>query len=106
MIEGLVLQRAPHSPGGLGIHIDTAADSLIATGDDSALIKSGAAFLAPPEYGHLQQTRRISAKHRTNRHLHQHPNAALGRPLIVSKKLHEHTLAYTPHRPANGNNSV
>ena len=86
-----------------GIGFDTAAELLLAAGDNSDRIRSEAAFakmcgVCPIPTG----SGKSGGRHRLNRGGNRQANAALHRVVIVRMQGHAPTLAYLGRRTAEG----
>ena len=94
---------APQMLERFGIGFDTAAELLIAAGDNSDRIRSEAAFakmcgVCPIPTG----SGKSSGRHRLNRGGNRQANAALHRVVIARMRWHAPTIAYLGRRTAEG----
>ena len=94
---------APQLVEAFGIGFDSAAELLIAAGDNTDRIRTDAAFAKlcgvcpiPASSG------KTSGRHRLNRGGNRHANAALHRIVIVRMRWHQPTTAYVERRLAEG----
>lgn len=94
---------APRLVEQFGIGFDSAAERLIAAGDNTDRIRSEAAFAklcgACPISASSGKT---SGRHRLNRGGNRQPTRALYRIVIVRMRWHEPTKAYVERRTAEG----
>lgn len=102
-LERITSQVAPGLTAAFGIGFDSAAELLIAAGDNGERIRSEAAFAKlcgvcpiPASSG------RTTGRHRLNRGGNRQANAALYRIVIVRMRWHEPTMAYVARRTAEG----
>lgn len=94
---------APQLVDTFGIGFDTAAELLLAAGDNPDRIQTEAAFAKlcgvcpiPASSG------KTTGRHRLNRGGNRHANAALYRTVIVRMRWHEPTIAYVKRRTTEG----
>lgn len=102
-LEALTKAAAPEMVDQFGIGFDTAAEMLIAAGDNTDRIRSEAAFAklcgaCPIPAG----SGRTNGRHRLNRGGNRQANAALYRVVIVRMRWHPPTIAYVDRRTAEG----
>ncbi|WUO09308.1 transposase [Streptomyces sp. NBC_00289] len=103
MIDDLAHRAAPQLLEPFGIAVDTAAEILVAAGDNPERIKSEAALaklagIAPVPTG----SKMTSARHRINHGGHRQLNAAIYRTVIVRMRFHQPTIDYAARRTAEG----
>jgi transposase len=102
-LEALTQRVAPQLLERFGVGFDTAAEMLVAAGDNNDRIGSEAAFaklcgVCPIPTG----SGRSSGRHRLNRGGNRQANAALYRVVIVRMRWHPPTVAYVERRTAEG----
>lgn len=102
-LKALTKTAAPEMLERFGIGFDTAAEMLIAAGDNTDRIRSEAAFAklcgaCPIPTG----SGKTSGRHRLNRGGNRQANAALYRVVIVRMRWHPPTIAYVKRRTAEG----
>ena len=102
-LERITSEVAPQLTASFGIGFDSAAELMIAAGDNGERIRSEAAFAKlrgacpiPASSG------RTTGRHRLNRGGNRQANAALYRIVIVRMRWHEPTMAYVARRTAEG----
>ena len=102
-LKALTSDAAPQMLERFGVGFDTAAELLIAAGDNANRIRHEAAFAKlcgvcpiPASSG------KTSGRHRLNRGGNRQANAALYRVVIVRLRWHAPTIAYMTRRTANG----
>ena len=103
LLKALTQAVAPAMLERFGIGFDSAAELLIAAGDNSDRIRSEAAFakmcgVCPIPAG----SGKSSGRHRLNRGGNRQANAALYRVVIVRMRWHAPTIAYLARRTAEG----
>ena len=99
----LTKTAAPKMLEQFGVGFDTAAEVLIAAGDNTDRIRSEAAFaklcgVCPIPAG----SGKTSGRHRLNRGGNRQANAALYRVVVVRLRWHPPTIAYVKRRKADG----
>ncbi len=102
-LKALVKATAPQMLERFGVGFDTAAELLIAAGDNTDRIRSEAAFakmcgVCPIPAG----SGKSSGRHRLNRGGNRQANAALYRVVIVRMRWHPPTIAYLERRTTDG----
>ena len=102
-LKVLTKTAAPKMPEQFGVDFDTAAEVLIAAGDNTDRIRSEAAFaklcgVCPIPAG----SGKTSGRHRLNRGGNRQANAALYRDVIVRLRWHPPTITYVKRRKADG----
>lgn len=102
-LKALTKTAAPHMLERFGVGFDTAAEMLIAAGDNTDRVRSEAAFAklcgaCPIPTG----SGKTSGRHRLNRGGNRQANAALYRVVIVRMRWHPPTIAYVQRRTAEG----
>lgn len=102
-LEDLTRQAAPQMLDRFGVGFDTAAELMIAAGDNTDRVRSEAAFAklcgaCPIPAG----SGKTSGRHRLNRGGNRHANAALYRVVIVRMRWHQPTIDYVARRTAEG----
>lgn len=102
-LERITTEVAPQLTAAFGLGFDSAAELLIAAGDNGERIRSEAAFAklcgvcpVPASSG------RTTGRHRLNRGGNRQANAALYRIVIVRMRWHEPTIAYVTRRTGEG----
>lgn len=102
-LERILEESAPELVAAYGVGPDSAAELVIAAGDNGERIRNEAAFAKlcgvcpiPASSG------RTTGRHRLNRGGNRKANAALHRVVIVRLKWHEPTRAYMARRTAEG----
>jgi hypothetical protein len=102
LLERLVGQIAPQLLQAFGVATDTAAELLIAAGDNPERIRTEAAWAKLCGVAPIPASSGITTRHRLNRGGHRQANAALYRTVIVRMRFHEPTIAYVERRLAEG----
>ena len=102
-LKVLTKTAAPKMLEQFGVGFDTAAEVLIAAGDNTDRIRSEAAFaklcgVCPIPAG----SGKTSGRHRLNRGGNRQANAALYRVVVVRLRWHTPTIAYVKRRKADG----
>jgi transposase len=102
-IEALTKRLAPQMIDRFGVGFDTAAELLVAAGDNTDRVHSEAAFAklcgaCPIPAG----SGKTSGRHRLNRGGNRQANAALYRVVIVRMRWHPPTIAYVNRRTEQG----
>ena len=102
-LKVLTKTAAPKMLEQFGVGFDTAAEVLIAAGDNTDRIRSEAAFaklcgVCPIPAG----SGKTSGRHRLNRGGNRQANAALYRVVVVRLRWHPPTIAYVKRRKADG----
>ena len=102
-LKVLTKTAAPKMLEQFGVGFDTAAEVLIAAGDNTDQIRSEAAFaklcgVCPIPAG----SGKTSGRHRLNRGGNRQANAALYRVVVVRLRWHPPTIAYVKRRKADG----
>ena len=102
-LKVLTKTAAPKMLEQFGVGFDTAAEVLIAAGDNSDRIRSEAAFaklcgVCPIPAG----SGKTSGRHRLNRGGNRQANAALYRVVVVRLRWHPPTIAYVKRRKVDG----
>lgn len=103
LLKSLTKAAAPQMLERFGIGFDTAAQMLVAAGDNTDRIRSEAAFaklcgVCPIPTG----SGKTSGRHRLNRGGNRQANAALYRVVVVRLRWHPPTIAYMERRTAEG----
>jgi transposase len=104
-LKALTTDAAPELLAAFGVGFDSAAELLIAAGDNPQRIRSEAAFAklcgaCPIPTG----SGKTSGRHRLNRGGNRQANAALYRIVIVRMRSHPPTMAYVERRTGEGLN--
>jgi transposase len=102
-LKTLTSTAAPRMLEAFGVGFDTAAEMLIAAGDNNDRVRDEAAFaklcgVCPIPAG----SGRTNGRHRLNRGGNRQANAALYRTVIVRMHWHPPTIAYVKRRTAEG----
>lgn len=102
-LKVLTKTAAPQMLEAFGVGFDTAAEMLLAAGDNTDRVRSEAAFaklcvVCPIPAG----SGRTNGRHRLNRGGNRQANAALYRTVIVRRHWHPPTIAYVERRTAEG----
>ncbi len=93
---------APQLVEAVGIGPDTAADMLIAAGDNTDRIRSESAFAKLCGVNPIPASSGKTHRHRLNRGGNRQANAALYRTVIVRMRWHQPTIDYVERRTAEG----
>lgn len=102
LLTQLTRQVAPQLVDTFGIGADTAAEVLIAAGDNPERIRSEAAWAKLCGVAPIPASSGTTTRHRLNRGGHRQANAALYRTVIVRMQHHEPTRAYVARRTEEG----
>lgn len=102
-LKVLTKAAAPEMLEAFGVGFDTAAEMLLAAGDNTDRVRNEAAFaklcgVCPIPAG----SGRTNGRHRLNRGGNRQANAALYRAVIVRLRWHQPTIDYTARRTAEG----
>ena len=102
-LKQLIAAAAPQMLERFGVGFDTAAEMLMAAGDNTNRVRSEAAFaklcgVCPIPAG----SGKTSGRHRLNRGGNRKANAALYRVVIVRMRWHPPTIAYVERRTTQG----
>lgn len=101
-LEALTAQAAPDLVAAFGVGFDTAAEILIAAGDNNNRVRSEAAFAKLCGSCPIPASSGKTQRHRLNRGGNRQANAALYRCVIVRMHWHPETIAYVQRRTAEG----
>ena len=101
-LKTLTAAVAPKLIDAFGIGFDTAAELLLAAGDNSDRIRSEAAFAKLCGACPIPASSGKTNRHRLNRGGRRKANAALSRAVIVRMRWHEPTIAYVARRTKEG----
>jgi transposase len=102
LLETLTTATCPALVEAFGIGTDTAADLLIAAGDDASRIRSDAAYAKLCGAAPIPASSGNTTRHRLSRGGNRQANAALHRIVTVRMRWHEPTKAYVARRTAEG----
>jgi transposase len=101
-LQALTAAAAPELVAMFGVGLDTAAEMLIAFGDNTKRIHSEAAFAKLCGVCPIPASSGRTQRHRLNRGGNRAANAALHRVVTVRMRWHEPTKAYLARRTAEG----
>lgn len=102
LLETRTRAACPALVEAFGIGADTAADLLIAAGDDAGRIRSDAAYAKLCGVAPIPASSGNTTRHRLSRGGNRQANAALHRIVTVRMRWHEPTKAYVARRTAEG----
>lgn len=102
ILTELTTALAPQLTAAFGIGADTAAEVLIAAGDNPERVRSEPAWARLCGVAPIPASSGMTTRHRLNRGGHRQANAALYRTVIVRMQHHEPTKAYVARRTAEG----
>ncbi len=101
-LERLTRAVAPRMIAALGIGSDTAAEMLIAVGDNPDRLNSEAAFASLCGVCPIPASSGKTNRHRLNRGGNRAANSALFRVVVVRMRWHQPTIEYVERRSAEG----
>lgn len=102
LLTSLTSAAAPDLAAAFAVGPDTAAEMLIAAGDNPERIRSEPAFARLCGVAPIPASSGLTTRHRLNRGGHRQANAALYRVVIVRMQHHDATKAYVARRTAEG----
>jgi transposase len=102
ILKKLTSQTAPLLVEAFGVGFDTAAEILLAAGENNDRIRSESAFAKLCGVCPIPASSGKTNRYRLNRGGNRHANAALYRTVIVRMHWHEQTIAYVNRRTAQG----
>lgn len=105
-LDALTASAAPGLRAAYGVGPDTAADLLVAAGDNPGRLRSEAAFAALCGASPIPASSGKTNRHRLNRGGNRAANAALYRIIVVRLGRHEPTRAYAARRVAEGRSKL
>jgi len=106
LLDTLTRAVAPDLRGAFGVGPETAADLLVAAGDNPERLHSEAAFAALCGASPIPASSGKTNRHRLNRGGNRAANAALYQVIVVRLGRHEPTRAYAARRVAEGRSKL